>query len=72
MPKVSLAQQFEEVEREIKLREGVYPRQVSSGKMRQSVADYHLERMRAVAKTLRWLILNEEKIKKIVGEAEAA
>lgn len=51
----SLNQQIEEVEREIKLREGVYPRQVASGKMRQSVADYHLDRMRGVLATLQSL-----------------
>lgn len=53
--KISIGAQIEEVEREIGLRKQVYPRQVSSGKMRQSVADMHLARMEAVLKTLRWL-----------------
>jgi hypothetical protein len=44
-PPFTLRQQIEEVERELKLRESVYPRQVSSGKMRQSVADFHIGRM---------------------------
>lgn len=49
----SLEQQIEEVEREIKLRREVYPRQVFKGNMRQSVADYHLARMEAVLVTLK-------------------
>ena len=48
----SLSQQLEEVERELELRKGVYARQVLSGKMRQSVADYHMSRMQAVRDTL--------------------
>lgn len=64
---VSLAQQIEEVEREIALRKRVYPHQVSSGKMRQSVADYHLGRMQAVYRTLLWLQENEEAIKRKTG-----
>ena len=53
--KISINAQIEEVEREIGLRKQVYPRHVSSGKMRQSVADMHIERMESVLKTLRWL-----------------
>ena len=52
MMAVSLNQQIEEVDREIELRRRVYPGQVASGKMRQSVANYHLERMLAVKETL--------------------
>ena len=50
---ISLPQQIEEVEREIALRERVYPHQVRTGKMRPSIADYHMERMRAVLATLK-------------------
>lgn len=50
---VSLQAQIEEVLREIALREQVYPRQVASGRMRQSVADFHMGRMQAVLVTLR-------------------
>ncbi len=52
---ISLAQQIEEVERELGLRKGVYARAVASGKMRQSVADYHMQRLRAVLETLQRL-----------------
>ena len=50
--KFSLAQQIEEIEREIGLREKVYPNLVRKGEMRQSVADYHMARMRAVLRTV--------------------
>ena len=53
--KHSLTAQIEEVEREIALRANVYPRQVSSGKMRQSVADEHMKRMHSVLNTLLFL-----------------
>jgi hypothetical protein len=52
---VSLNQQIEEVEREIALRERVYPNQVARGKMRQGVADFHKQRMVAVLETLKHL-----------------
>jgi hypothetical protein len=51
--KFPLTQQIEEVERELRLRTEVYARWIASGKMRRSVADYHMERMRAVLDTLK-------------------
>lgn len=60
---VSLAQQIEEVERELELRRRVYPHQVARGQMRQSIADYHMARMQAVLRTLQWLRANEDAIK---------
>lgn len=48
----SIAQQIEEVERELALRRGVYPRMVLTHKMRQSVADFHMTRLEAVRDTL--------------------
>jgi predicted DNA-binding helix-hairpin-helix protein len=53
--KVSLNQQIEELAEELDMRISVYGRMVSSGKMRQAVADYKMERMRAALNTLRWL-----------------
>lgn len=61
--KISLNQQIEEVERELQHRRSVYPRLVSSGKMRASVAEYHTARMQAVLKTLMWLANNEADIR---------
>lgn len=53
--KISLAQQIEEIDREIELRVEVYKVQVFKGKMRQSIADYHMARINAVRATLVWL-----------------
>jgi len=63
MTKISLHAQIEEVDRELGLRRNVYALEVARGKMRQSVADLHLERMRAVRATLEWLQANEALIK---------
>lgn len=68
---ISLAQQIEEIEREIRLRDGVYQRQVAAGKMRQSIADYHMERIKAALKTLQWLRDNEAAVKAALGKAAA-
>jgi hypothetical protein len=56
MGKFSLSQQLEEVERELALRSRVYPRMVSKGQIRQSEAEYHMQRMESVAETLRGLV----------------
>lgn len=56
MTQFSLEQQLEEVEREIALRNRVYPTMIAKGRMRESVAQYHTGRMHAVAETLRRLI----------------
>ena len=71
MSKVSISQQIEELEREIGLRVGVYERQVTAGKMRRSVADFHMARIRAAKATLEWLRDNEAAIKAAVGERAA-
>jgi hypothetical protein len=71
--KISLAQQIEEVDRELKMRAAVYPRQVTSGKLRQGEADYQIERLEAVRDTLNWLAKHEKRIKELlaaVGEQE--
>lgn len=52
---VSLADQIECVEREIKMRERVYTQRVEQGAMTQQHADNELLRMRAVLETLRAL-----------------
>jgi hypothetical protein len=52
MTTFSIEAQVAEVEREIKMRIEVYARQIAAGKMRRSVADYHIDCMRAVLDTL--------------------
>ena len=63
MSKVSLSQQIEEVEHELRMREVVYPKLVLRKQKAQSAADMNMMRMRAVLDTLKWLQANEAKIK---------
>jgi hypothetical protein len=49
----SLAEQILAVEREIRMREQVYPRRVAAAKMSQKAADREIATMRAVLDTLR-------------------
>lgn len=67
---ISLAQQIQEVERELDQRSKVYPRLVSKGGMRQSEADYHTARMNAVLNTLRWIRKHEARVRAQLGEGE--
>lgn len=63
---ISLTGQIAEVEREIALRRSVYPRQVSAGKLKFETGELLIERMEAVAKTLRWLQANEAAVRAAV------
>ena len=49
---ITLDDQIAAVRREIAMRERVYPRQVSAGRLRQTAADRELAAMRAVLETL--------------------
>ncbi|MDO8837997.1 MAG: hypothetical protein Q7V31_03650 [Parvibaculum sp.] len=51
----SIAQQIEEVEREIELRKRVYERIAASKPREKSTLEYHMARMQAVLATLRKL-----------------
>ena len=66
MAKISLTGQIAEVERELALRRSVYPRQVDSGKMKQSLAELLIERMEAVQQTLMWLQRHEADVRAFV------
>ncbi len=72
MKKVSLSQQIDEVAREILIRAEVYPRQVAQGKLRQSIADYQVERLKAALVTLQWLRDNETDIRAYVAAKATA
>lgn len=65
----SLAQQIEEVELELKLREEVYRRRCATGRMKTSMADYRMARMQSVRDTLVWLQQHEDRIKRKLGAA---
>lgn len=59
---IPLQAQLAEVRREIALRERVYPRWVSLGKVTQAGADAKLAAMRAVAETLAAIIKEREEL----------
>jgi hypothetical protein len=63
MMRISLSQQLDELDRELAQRASVYPRLVSSGKLRQSIADFQVARLAAVRESIRWLAENERAIK---------
>lgn len=52
---MTLDQQIAAVSREIALREGVYPKWVAAGKMKQEKADHELAAMKAVLESLKTL-----------------
>lgn len=56
MSAFSIDEQIACVEREIKMREHVYPRFVGQGKMAQEKADREIATMRAVLESLRFLL----------------
>jgi hypothetical protein len=70
--KVSLNQQIDEVERELEVRRDVYPRMVATHKMRQSIADFQMQRMNAVLRTLRWFQKHEDKIRSLMSDTDKA
>ena len=49
---IPIEQQIREVNREIEMREKVYPRQVDAHRMQQHVADQRILNMKAVLETL--------------------
>lgn len=58
--KVSIIGQIGEVEREISMRERVYPHQVATGKMKEAEAALLIDRMRAVRDTLLFVQRHEQ------------
>lgn len=67
-----LKNQLVEVEREIQMRERVYPRLVARGKLTRDEARYQADTMRAVAQTLRWLIEFDATIRRGAGKSVGA
>src|SRR6266705_4511978 len=52
---ISLAQQIDEIDRELEQRREVYPRLAASRGARQSVLDFQIARLEAARATLQWL-----------------
>ncbi|WP_417423548.1 hypothetical protein [Hoeflea sp.] len=69
--KISLIGQLAEVDREIAMRQQVYPRQVQQGKMRQAEAELLIERMQAVRASLAFLKANEDDIRAMIAARRA-
>lgn len=53
---VSLGEQIREVERELRMRERVYPRHIQSGQMTKATAERQTRALEAVRATLRGLV----------------
>tara|TARA_R110002020_G_scaffold47651_1_gene135546 strand:- start:6641 stop:6862 length:222 start_codon:yes stop_codon:yes gene_type:complete len=66
--KVSLIGQIAEVDREIALRQRVYPEQIRKGRMRQAEAELLMHRIQAVRASLTFLKDNENDIRRMVAE----
>lgn len=66
-PRISLQAQIDEVARELTVRSSEYPARIRKGEMRSAVADLHIERMRAVSRTLQWLQAHETEVREFVA-----
>jgi len=64
--KVSLIGQIAEVDREIAMRQRVYPEQMRKGKMRQAEADLLMQRIQAVRESLVFLKEHESFIRAMI------
>ena len=63
--RIPLAAQIIEIDREIKMRQHVYPRRVADRKMSQAAADKHIAAMRAVTVSLGELVIARDLIKSL-------
>ena len=57
---ISISDQIQCVERELKYRKRVYPRRIKMGHMTQALADRQIEHMTAVLETLRDVMEKQE------------
>lgn len=69
--KVSLIGQIAEIDREIALRQRVYPEQIRKGKMRQAEAELLMQRIQAVRASLMFLKEHESDIRRMIAERRA-
>jgi hypothetical protein len=68
LPPVTLADQIRAVEREIAMRERVYPRWVGTGTMKPATADEEIRRMKAVLAILKALAQADAPIDPLAGK----
>ncbi len=71
MSKISIIGQIAEIDREIGLRQNVYQKQVSNGKMRQAEADMLMQRIHAVRATLLFCQQHEADIRAYIAAKNA-
>lgn len=71
MAKISIIGQISEIDREISMRQRVYPRQVQGGQMRQGEADMLMDRIYAVRETLVFCKDNEAAIRAFIADKKA-
>jgi hypothetical protein len=69
--KISIIGQIAEIDREIALRQNVYPKRVREGKMKQEEANMLLDRARAIRATLIFCKDNEADIRAYVASRKA-
>lgn len=69
--KISIIGQIAEIEREIRMRDQVYPKQVREGKMKPEEANMLMDRMRAVLATLHFCRENEADIRAYIAAKKA-
>jgi hypothetical protein len=69
--KISIVGQIAEIDREMAMRQRVYPNQVREGKMRQSEAELLIERLQAVRATLIFCKENEADIREFIAAKKA-
>lgn len=69
--KISIIGQIAEIDREIQMRERVYPEQVRTNKMKPEAADMLMDRIRAIRATLVFCKDNEADIRAFVAARKA-
>ena len=69
--KISLVGQIAEIDREIALRQRVYPEQIRKGKMRQAEAELLMQRIQAVRESLLFLQKHEADIRGMIAAKKA-
>lgn len=69
--KISIIGQIAEIDREIAMRERVYPREVQSGRMKQAEAEMLMERIHAVRATLMFCREHEADIRAYMAAKKA-
>lgn len=69
--KISIVGQIAEIDREIALRQKVYPREIAAGRMKPEMADMLMDRIQAVRGTLVFCREYEADIRRYVAQQKA-